>query len=59
MTENWLLLRGLAREKGHWYVFPETLVKEAKNQGIHIKIHMIDLPGMGENRLEEVAHTIR
>ncbi|MCB0350638.1 MAG: alpha/beta hydrolase [Bdellovibrionales bacterium] len=39
---EWLLLRGLAREKKHWFDFPEKL------QALNHRVHMIDLPGVGD-----------
>jgi len=40
---NFLLIRGLAREKGHWADFTETLAKE-----LSTNVLTIDLPGAGE-----------
>lgn len=40
---NWLLLRGLSREKRQWGTFPEVL--EARIPGV--KAHRLDLPGVG------------
>ena len=40
---NWLFLRGLARESGHWAGFPaafESIVPNAR-------VHFLDLPGVG------------
>jgi pimeloyl-ACP methyl ester carboxylesterase len=42
--DNFILIRGLARESGHWNDFP-TLLKE---QFPNAKIHFIDLPGAGK-----------
>jgi pimeloyl-[acyl-carrier protein] methyl ester esterase len=39
---NWLLLRGLGREKSHWYTFPEKLEKSLPSG----KVHLINLPGV-------------
>lgn len=41
--ENWLLLRGLAREQRHWGSFPEVF--ESTVPGA--KVHCLDLPGVG------------
>ena len=42
---NWLLLRGLSREKRHWGRFP-ALLAEATQAGVHC----LDLPGFGTER---------
>ena len=44
MKHNFLLLRGLAREQGHWGEFPERLLKVS---GVN-SIHAVDLPGNGQ-----------
>lgn len=44
MTKNWLLLRGLARERRHWGEFPEHLEAAL---GEDSKIFFLDLPGTG------------
>ena len=43
MSNNWLLLRGLTRESGHWGDFLPQL-QQAFPQ---VKIHTLDLPGSG------------
>jgi pimeloyl-[acyl-carrier protein] methyl ester esterase len=43
MIKNILLVRGLSREKSHWGDFPLQLHK-----ALGLKVHCIDLPGMGE-----------
>ncbi|MBX3022739.1 MAG: alpha/beta hydrolase [Bdellovibrionales bacterium] len=45
-SRTWILLRGLAREKGHWGPFAESFQSAFKND----EVLMIDLPGTGENR---------
>ncbi len=42
--QNWLLLRGLARESGHWGNFIQQLQKAYP----YAKISVLDLPGTGE-----------
>jgi len=44
MTSDFLLLRGLAREQGHWGDFSEKLLKVP---GVN-SIHYVDLPGNGQ-----------
>lgn len=46
-NKTWILLRGLAREKGHWGPFAETFTQTFKSQG---EVLQIDLPGTGEFR---------
>lgn len=43
MSTHWLLLRGLAREKRHWFDFYDHL-----NNSHDAKITCIDLPGFGD-----------
>ena len=45
MSERWILLRGLARESGHWGDFPERMATE-----LGVEVRAIDLPGTGEYR---------
>ncbi len=40
---NWILLRGLGREAGHWGAFPDLLAKTLPGD----RIHTINLPGTG------------
>ena len=42
--ENWILLRGLGRERRHWGEFLDKL----KSALPHKKFHCLDLPGSGE-----------
>lgn len=42
--KNWILIRGLARGRGHWGVFPERLQKAFP----HAIIYYVDVPGNGE-----------
>ena len=56
--QNWLLLRGLARESGHWGDFFSKLQRECP----HATINTLDLPGTGRfnnlpspNTIEEIV----
>ncbi len=40
---NWVFLRGLSREAGHWGTFPNIFKKKIPKS----KIHFLDLPGFG------------
>lgn len=42
---DWLILRGLAREQGHWGDFPGTLAAT-----LGARVHTLDLPGAGVER---------
>lgn len=42
---NWLLLRGLSREKRHWGTFPQLLAEASGDT-----VHCLDLPGFGTER---------
>lgn len=42
---HFILLRGLAREAGHWLEFPASL---QNSLGKHCKVHCIDFPGCGK-----------
>ncbi|OIQ18894.1 MAG: hypothetical protein BM556_06325 [Bacteriovorax sp. MedPE-SWde] len=42
--DNFILIRGLARESGHWDLFPKTL----QSRFPEANIHFIDLPGSGK-----------
>lgn len=42
---HFILLRGLARESGHWLNFPNTL---RQHLGSGCQVHCIDFPGCGE-----------
>jgi pimeloyl-ACP methyl ester carboxylesterase len=42
---HFILLRGLAREAGHWLEFPANL---RNSLGSHCKVHCIDFPGCGK-----------
>jgi pimeloyl-ACP methyl ester carboxylesterase len=53
-TNKWILLRGLARGKGHWGSFPEEMQKFFPDA----KIEMIDLPGNGERNSEQSPITV-
>ena len=43
---RWILLRGLAREAGHWYEFPERFASRVAPA----TVHALDLPGAGTQR---------
>lgn len=43
----WVLLRGLARESGHWGDFPLIFRQEIQHQHPAARILMLDLPGNG------------
>ena len=43
-TRNWILLRGLARGRGHWGSFAEKIRERFPND----KFEFLDLPGNGE-----------
>lgn len=49
MTNNWLLLRGLARGNAHWGVFPEILKQKHPN----FEIELIEIPGNGTRFAEK------
>lgn len=51
---NWLLLRGLARESGHWGEFPQRL-EAVVGEG---KVHTPDLPGTGVRYREPSPATV-
>jgi pimeloyl-ACP methyl ester carboxylesterase len=40
---NWLLLRGLARERRHWHDFPRVL---SRQRGTH-RVYLLDVAGVG------------
>lgn len=42
---DWLILRGLAREQGHWGEFPSALAAT-----LGARVHTLDLPGAGDRR---------
>ncbi|MEJ6007934.1 alpha/beta hydrolase [Paucibacter sp. AS339] len=44
---TWVLLRGLARESGHWGVFPEHLRAQIESEQGGVRLLMLDLPGNG------------
>lgn len=44
LGQNWLLLRGLARESAHWGEFPQRLQQCFPTA----KLHTLDLPGTGQ-----------
>lgn len=43
----WVLLRGLARESGHWGVFPQVLLQRIREQQPGAELVLLDLPGNG------------
>ncbi|MDM4765577.1 alpha/beta hydrolase [Pelomonas sp. SE-A7] len=44
MSRDWILLRGLSREAGHWGGFPERLLDQLPAGS---RVHRLDLPGNG------------
>lgn len=48
-TKNWILLRGLARGRGHWGSFAKMIQEHFPND----KFEFIDLPGNGERHNED------
>lgn len=44
-TQNWLLLRGLVRERRHWGAFPDQLAAATGGE-----VRTLDLPGVGTER---------
>lgn len=57
MSKNnpWVLLRGLAREKGHWGPFKDNIGEKLAPA----KIICVDLPGAGEFRSETSPHSVQ
>ena len=53
--QNWLLLRGLARESAHWGDFTQQL----QNTFPHAHVSVIDLPGTGQFYLEDSPNNIK
>lgn len=53
--QNWLLLRGLARESSHWGDFTQQLQDAFPNANISV----IDLPGTGQYHLENSPNNIK
>ena len=43
MTRDWVLLRGLTREAGHWGALPRALEEALPG----VRLHLLDLPGAG------------
>ncbi|OQW47957.1 MAG: hypothetical protein A4S09_14260 [Proteobacteria bacterium SG_bin7] len=52
---NWLLIRGLAREAGHWGDFPRLLGNQVFSQSVVA----LDLPGIGTEKNRNTPLTIR
>jgi len=44
---TWVLLRGLARESGHWGEFPALLSQQLEAEQAGVRLLMLDLPGNG------------
>ena len=55
MAYDFLLLRGLSREQGHWANFPDKLLKVS---GVN-SVHFVDLPGNGKYHRLTSPLTIR
>ena len=51
---DWILLRGLTREQGHWGDFPKRLQQAFPDQ----RFHVVDLPGTGVHFRESSPDTI-
>lgn len=56
---NWILLRGLGRDKKHWYTFPKKL-----EQAIEGKVICLNFPGMGNEdnppiKIQEITDYLR
>jgi pimeloyl-ACP methyl ester carboxylesterase len=49
----WVLLRGLGRERRHWFDFVTTA-----SDVLGVECHALDLPGFGEARFERVPTTV-
>jgi pimeloyl-ACP methyl ester carboxylesterase len=54
LGENWILLRGLARESGHWGEFPALMQKAFPEA----TVTSLDLPGSGEFYRGRSPHTL-
>lgn len=50
-----ILLRGLARETGHWLNFPSTLCEQL---GSDCQVHCIDFPGCGEHHAARALESV-
>jgi pimeloyl-[acyl-carrier protein] methyl ester esterase len=62
LGSNWLLLRGLSREAGHWGEFPVLL----QNSLPKARVHTLDLSGTGRfyqqtspNHIEAITALLR
>ena len=53
MSQSWIFLRGLNREKGHWGNF-----KNDFERALDAKVHCIDYPGTGEFFQQASPNTI-
>lgn len=51
--QTWLLLRGLGRQRGHWFEFPERLERALGARAV-----ALDLPGTGARRHEPAPCSI-
>lgn len=51
---NWILIRGLARQQGHWHEFPSLLQNSLGGE-----VHFLDLPGVGSMSHETAPGKIR
>lgn len=45
---QWILLRGLTRERGHWGGFPSVLKHALQAEGREVDVLLLDLPGNGQ-----------
>jgi pimeloyl-ACP methyl ester carboxylesterase len=49
----WILLRGLGRERRHWFDFPERM-----SDTLGVNCQTVDLPGFGQARFERVPTSV-
>lgn len=47
-SDNWVLLRGLTRESGHWGDFPQRLLPALRSEQPDARLELLDLPGNGD-----------
>lgn len=57
--QNWFLVRGLIREKGHWGDFPEKLKAQLQEIAPHAQVHCLEIPGTGEFRDQPTPASMR
>jgi pimeloyl-ACP methyl ester carboxylesterase len=54
MTPDWILIRGLIRESGHWGDFPQ----DVRAHFPHSRIYLVDIPGNGSHWTEPSPWTV-